>query len=108
MSVQARKERDVVRRPERDPGRGVYGITTAAELAGVRASTLRLYEQNGLITPDRTVGGTRRFSDDDIQRLRHIGDLVAMGINHAGIARILELETDNRRLRSRLDGARPS
>ena len=86
----------------------MYGITTAAELAGVSASTLRLYEQNGLITPDRTVGGTRRFSDDDLQRLRHIGDLVAMGINHAGIARILELETDNRRLRSRLDGAGPS
>jgi len=94
----------MVDRPDRDPGRGVYGITTAAELAGVSASTLRLYEQNGLITPDRTEGGTRRFSDDDLDRLHHIGELVAMGINLAGIARILELETDNRRLRSRLEG----
>ena len=88
----------------RDPGRGVYGITTAAELAGVSAATLRLYEQNGLITPDRTDGGTRRFSDDDLERLQRIGELVAMGINHAGIARILELEADNRRLLSRLAG----
>jgi DNA-binding transcriptional MerR regulator len=95
----------VGRKPERDPGRGVYGITTAAELAGVSASTLRLYEQNGLITPDRTVGGTRRFSDDDLERLQRIGELVVQGVNHAGIARILELEADIRRLRSRLERA---
>jgi len=93
------------RRLGRDPARGVYGISTAAELAGVTASNLRLYEQNGLITPDRTVGGTRRFSDDDLARLQRIGELIAMGVNQAGIARILELEADNRRLLSRLDGS---
>jgi len=93
------------RRLGRDPAQGVYGISTAAELVGVTASTLRLYEQNGLITPDRTIGGTRRFSDDDLARLQRIGELIAMGVNQAGIARILELEADNRQLRSRLEGA---
>jgi MerR family transcriptional regulator, heat shock protein HspR len=87
-------------RSGRDPGRGVYGITTAAELAGVSPPTLRLYEQNGLITPQRTTGGTRRYSDDDLDRLHRIGELVAMGINQAGIAKILELEADNDRLRA--------
>ena len=93
-------------RPERDPGRGVYGITTAAGLAGVSAATLRLYEQNGLITPDRTDGGTRLYSEDDLDMLHHIGELVAAGINHAGIARILELEADNQLLQAQVNNSR--
>jgi MerR family transcriptional regulator, heat shock protein HspR len=80
-------------------GRGVYGISVAAELAGVTPQTLRLYERHALLQPERTGGGTRRYSQDDMTRLRRIGELVQAGVNLAGIARILELETANARLR---------
>ena len=87
--------------------RGVYGISVAAELTGIDPQTLRLYERRGLLTPARTEGGTRRYSDDDLDRLRQITELVAQGINLAGIAQILhllhrntELESDNDDLRS--------
>ena len=87
--------------------RGVYGISVAAELTGIDPQTLRLYERRGLLTPARTDGGTRRYSDDDLDRLQQINDLVAQGINIAGIAQILhlqhrntELESDNSHLRS--------
>ena len=87
--------------------RGVYGISVAAELTGIDPQTLRLYERRGLLTPARTSGGTRRYSDDDLDRLQQINDLVAQGINIAGIAQILhlqhrntELESDNSHLRS--------
>ena len=72
--------------------RGVYGISVAAELSGIDPQTLRLYERRGLLTPARTYGGTRRYSDDDLQRLQRINELVAQGINIAGIAQILHLE----------------
>lgn len=74
---------------------GVYGISVAAELSGVAVQSLRLYERYGLLTPARSDGGTRRYSADDLARLRRIGELVAAGINLAGIARILNLEDDN-------------
>ena len=74
---------------------GVYGISVAAELSGVPAQSLRLYESHGLITPIRSDGGTRRYSADDIARLRRISRLLAAGVNLAGIGRILELEDDN-------------
>jgi MerR family transcriptional regulator/heat shock protein HspR len=80
-------------------GRGVYGISVAAELAGVTPQTLRLYERHGLLEPERTEGGTRRYSQDDMMRLRRIGELVQAGVNLAGIARILELEAANAQLR---------
>ena len=96
--------------PDDPPGRaarGVYGISVAAELTGIDPQTLRLYERRGLLTPARTEGGTRRYSDDDLDRLRQITELVAQGINIAGIAQILhlqhrntELESDNDDLRS--------
>ncbi|WP_420109149.1 MerR family transcriptional regulator [Mycolicibacter arupensis] len=79
-------------------GLGVYGISVAAELSGVGQQTLRLYESRGLLTPARTPGGTRRYSDDDIARLRRITELVSIGINVAGIGQILGLEADNARL----------
>ena len=56
---------------------------------------LRLYERKGLLEPDRTDGGTRRYSDTDIARLRRVGQLIDDGINLTGIARILGLEADN-------------
>jgi DNA-binding transcriptional MerR regulator len=74
---------------------GVYGISVAAELSGIAVQTLRLYERYGLLTPSRSEGGTRRYSSDDLIRLKHIVELVDAGINLAGIARILDLEDDN-------------
>jgi MerR family transcriptional regulator, heat shock protein HspR len=56
---------------------------------------LRLYESHGLLTPNRSDGGTRRYSSDDLARLRRISELVAAGVNLAGVRRILDLEDDN-------------
>ena len=77
---------------------GVYGISVASELSGIGLQTLRLYERRGLLTPARTDGGTRRYSDDDLARLHRISKLVDQGINLAGIALILDLETKNSQL----------
>jgi MerR family transcriptional regulator, heat shock protein HspR len=84
----------------------VYVISVAAELAGVHPQTLRIYERKGLVDPARTGGGSRRYSDDDIERLRRIQDLTAEGLNLAGVKRVLELEAENRRLRQDLDQVR--
>ena len=85
--------------PRPPPGRGVYGITVAAELSGAAIQSIRLWERRGLLTPARTDGGTRRYSADDLHRIRRITDLVAGGVNIAGINRILELEDANAVLR---------
>lgn len=74
---------------------GVYGISVAAELSGIPVQSLRLYERYGLVTPARSSGGTRRYSADDLTRLKRISGLVEAGVNLAGIARILDLEDDN-------------
>ena len=91
--------------PESPSVRGVYGISVAAELSGFGIAALRLYEDYGLITPGRTGGGTRRYSDYDLARLRRIAELIDAGVNLVGIGRVLdlehrtgELERDNRRL----------
>ena len=84
----------------RSSARGVYGISVTSELSGVGSQTLRLYERRGLLTPSRTEGGTRRYSDDDLERLRRITELVDQGVNLAGIAHILDLETRNSQLKS--------
>src|SRR6478735_1547238 len=81
--------------PASDGSTGVYGITTAAQLAGMSVQALRLYERKGLLEPTRTAGGTRRYSDTDIARLRRIAILIGDGINLTGIARVLGLEADN-------------
>lgn len=82
------------------PGRGVYGISVAAELVGMGTQTLRLYETRGLLEPERTPGGTRRYSPDDLDRLRRIGELITAGLNLAGIAMVLDLEEQNTQLRT--------
>ncbi|SPM32454.1 DNA-binding transcriptional regulator, MerR family [Mycobacterium rhizamassiliense] len=74
---------------------GVYGISVAAELSGIPVQSLRLYERHGLLMPDRSGGGTRRYSADDLARLKRISALVEAGVNLVGIARILGLEDDN-------------
>ena len=87
----------VIGMSEPDPAAGVYTISVAAELAGVTIRSLRLYERRGLLAPARTTGGTRRFSQDDLHRLRRIAELVADGVNLTGIGKILDLEQDTRR-----------
>lgn len=87
-------------------GRAVYVISVAAELAGVHPQTLRVYERRGLVDPSRTGGGSRRYSPDDIDRLRRIGDLTAAGLNLEGVRRVLDLETELDRLRRELDEVR--
>ena len=85
--------------PRADPSRGVFGISVAADLAGMTQQALRLYEDKGLLRPDRTAGGTRRYSQDDLDRLHRIGQLLGDGLNIAGVAAVLQLERDNARLR---------
>ena len=77
-----------------DPGLGVYGISVAADLVGMAPQTLRLYEDRGLLDPARTAGGTRRYSQDDLDRIRRIGELLGDGLNLAGVAAVLGLESD--------------
>ena len=72
---------------------GLYVISVAAELSGLHPQTLRQYDRLGLVSPDRTVGRNRRYSLRDIASLRMVQRLVGEGINHAGIKRIIELET---------------
>ena len=84
----------------------VYVISVAAELAGMHPQTLRIYERRGLVTPARTQGGNRRYSDADIEVLRRISELAEDGMNLEGIRRVMELEAENERLRAELADAR--
>jgi|GEM_PF-664151 len=77
---------------------GVYAISVAAELVGTGQQNLRLYERKGLLTPDRTGGGTRRYSEANLKTLRRIGALLDEGLNLAGVKLVLELEATNRGL----------
>ncbi len=78
----------------RESTRAVYVISVAAELAGVHPQTLRIYERKGLVDPARTSGGSRRYSDADIDRLRRIQELTNEGLNLDGVPRVLELEAE--------------
>jgi MerR family transcriptional regulator/heat shock protein HspR len=85
---------------EPDAARGVYGISVAAELVGTGVQNLRGYEARGLLEPERTEGGTRRYSANDLERLRRIGDLLEAGLNLAGIAMVMDLQDENSQLRA--------
>ncbi|MDP8993076.1 MAG: helix-turn-helix transcriptional regulator [Actinomycetota bacterium] len=89
-----------------DKKRAVYVISVAAELAGVHPQTLRIYERKGLLEPARTGGGSRRYSERDIDRLTRIQKLTAAGINLEGVKRVMELEDENESLRQELAEAR--
>jgi MerR family transcriptional regulator/heat shock protein HspR len=89
--------------PAERPSRAVYVISVAAEMTGVHPQTLRIYERKGLVAPARTVGGSRRYSDEDIRLLRRIQELTDTGLNLAGVKRVLELERELERLRAELD-----
>ena len=84
-----------------DSGAAVFVISVAAELSGLHPQTLRTYERMGLITPGRTGGGGRRYSSDDIERLRTIAQLTGAGIGIEGVRRILDLENTVLALRAR-------
>jgi MerR family transcriptional regulator/heat shock protein HspR len=86
--------------------RGVYAISVAAEMTSMQIQNLRVYERHGLVEPDRTPGGTRLYSNDDVSRLHRIRELLADGLNLAGIARVLVLEAEVRRLRADRDRLR--
>ena len=86
------EERDLERQLPDDEA-AVYVISVAAELSGLHPQTLRQYDRLGLVSPDRTEGRNRRYSLKDIALLRSVTKMVAEGINHVGIKRIIELES---------------
>jgi MerR family transcriptional regulator/heat shock protein HspR len=92
----------------RNPGQpdrhqGVYMISVAAELAGMHPQTLRIYEARGLITPKRSAGKTRLYSQEDVERLRRIQELTSeMGMNLAGVEKVFELEGELEKMRARM------
>jgi MerR family transcriptional regulator, heat shock protein HspR len=88
-----------------DPTQGVYGISVVSGLVGTGVQNLRAYERAGLLHPDRTAGGTRLYSPDDVARLRRIQRLLTDGLNLTGIGRVLELEDDVADLRQQLEQA---
>jgi MerR family transcriptional regulator/heat shock protein HspR len=90
-----------------DRTQGVYMISVAAELAGMHPQTLRIYEARGLITPKRSAGKTRLYSQQDVDRLRRIQELTSeMGMNLAGVEKVFELEEQIDRMRQRMEQLR--
>jgi DNA-binding transcriptional MerR regulator len=85
---------------------GVYAISVAAEMVSMQIQNLRVYERHGLVDPARTPGGTRLYSADDVDRLHRVRDLLAEGLNLAGIARVFALEGEITRLRAECDRLR--
>ena len=81
---------------------GVFAISVAADMVSMQIQNLRVYERRGLVAPDRTAGGTRLYSPEDIARLHRIRDLLDAGLNLAGIAAVLRLEEENARLREQV------
>jgi MerR family transcriptional regulator/heat shock protein HspR len=96
----------VPRADEPDPSLGVYGISVVSELLGTGVQNLRAYERAGLVDPDRTSGGTRRYSPDDVARLRRIQRLLTDGLNLTGVGRVLDLEDDLADARQELEQLR--
>ncbi|HET6653206.1 MAG TPA: MerR family transcriptional regulator [Nocardioides sp.] len=88
------------------PDRALYAISVAAELTGVDPQMLRLYESRGLLNPQRTEGGTRRYSDRDIERVNRITTLLSAGLNLAGAEQVLALEDETERLRDQISRLR--
>jgi MerR family transcriptional regulator, heat shock protein HspR len=84
------------------PDRALYAISVAAELTGVDPQMLRLYESRGLLSPQRTQGGTRRYSGRDIERVNRITTLLSAGLNLAGAEQVLALEDETERLRDQI------
>ena len=88
--------------PHHGRSRAVYVISVAAELAGVHPQTLGIYERKGLVDPARTKGGSRRYSEHDIEQLQRIQDLTNQGLNLAGVKKLSALEAELAELRAQL------
>jgi MerR family transcriptional regulator/heat shock protein HspR len=87
--------------------RGIYMISVAAELVGMHPQTLRIYETKGLVRPQRTPGGTRRYSEADVERLRIIQRLTSeLGLNLAGVELVLRLEDELRKAHAQIEQLR--
>ncbi len=89
-----------------DRTQGVYAISVVADMVSMQIQNLRVYERRGLVEPDRTPGGTRLYSSDDVDRLHRVRELLAEGLNLAGIARVFALEAEITRLRAECDRLR--
>jgi MerR family transcriptional regulator/heat shock protein HspR len=89
-----------------DDDQGVFMISVAAELAHMHPQTLRMYEARGLIEPQRSAKNTRLYSQQDVERLRHIQQLTSTGLNLAGVEIVLEMEAEVERMRAKLERMR--
>jgi MerR family transcriptional regulator/heat shock protein HspR len=87
-------------------GRALYSISVASELTGVNPQMLRAYESKGLLSPFRTEGGTRRYSSGDLDRIGEITELLAAGLNLAGVEHVLALRAETLHLRAEIDRLR--
>jgi MerR family transcriptional regulator, heat shock protein HspR len=97
------RRRTTTTRIEVSSDRGVFMISVAAELADMHPQTLRMYEQRGLIEPKRSPKGTRLYSQEDVERLRRIQQMTAeLGLNLAGVEKVLELEEQLRRMQRKV------
>ncbi len=83
--------------------RALFSISVAAEVTGVNPQMLRVYEQKGLLAPHRTAGGTRRYTSNELERIREIDALIKTGLNLVGVERVLQLQAENRRLQRKVD-----
>ena len=92
--------------PSAPQRRAVFVISVAAELAGMHPQTLRIYERKGLIDPYRTPGGTRRYSQDDIDRLALIQEMTDQGLNLAGVLKVMELQRQITHLEGKVEALR--
>jgi len=83
--------------------RALFSISVVTELTGVSQQALRGYEDNGLIAPHRTEGGTRRYSRDDVNKINEIAALLATGLNHEGVVQVMRLQAETNELRRELN-----
>ncbi len=99
-----RRGSPAVARVEVETDRGVFMISVAARLAKMHPQTLRMYETRGLIEPQRSPKGTRLYSQDDVERLRRIQEMTAdLGLNLAGVERVLDLEQEIEGMHARIE-----
>ena len=99
-----RASRGTVMRVQMETDRGVFMISVAAQLANMHPQTLRMYEARGLIEPQRSPKGTRLYSQEDVEKLRRIQEMTAeLGLNLAGVERVLRLEQEIEAMQQRID-----
>jgi MerR family transcriptional regulator/heat shock protein HspR len=104
LAGRPRRRPPTVTRVEVETDRGVFMISVAAELANLHPQTLRMYEARGLIEPQRSAKGTRLYSQDDVDKLRRIQEMTAeLGLNLAGVERVLHLEQEIAQMQARIE-----